>query len=108
MPKIYPAVVNVRPLDDYKLILIFSNGETRLFDMKPYLNKGIFVELLNISMFNTVHISFDTIEWDNNADFDPEVLYKLGKKVSGKKYNSVFQQTTSAAELNTKYNKKKK
>ena len=27
-------------------------------------------------MFNTVHVSFDTIEWNNEADLDPEILYK--------------------------------
>ena len=85
----YPAIKKVQPTDDYKLILTFSNGEMRLFDMKPYLNKGIFIELLNLSMFNTAHVSFDTVEWDNHADFDPEVLYKLGKKISKTKYTSV-------------------
>ena len=58
----YPAIKKVQPTDDYKLILTFSNGEKWLFDMKPYLNKGIFIELLNLSMFNTAHVSFDTVE----------------------------------------------
>ena len=60
----YPAVKKVKPTDDYKIFLTFSNGEIRLFDMKPYLKKEVFIELLNLAMFNTVHISFDTIEWD--------------------------------------------
>jgi hypothetical protein len=29
-----------------------------------------------LSMFNTVHVSFDTVEWNNEADLDPELLYK--------------------------------
>ena len=74
--------------------------------MKPYLNKGIFIELLNLSMFNTAHVSFDTVERDNGSDFDPEVLYKLGKKIKGKKYSSILRQTTSAAESGAKYRKK--
>jgi hypothetical protein len=41
----------------------------------PYLNLGIFNELKDISMFNTVRVSFDTIEWENEADMDPEILY---------------------------------
>ncbi len=102
----YPAIKKVQPTDDYKLILTFSNGEMRLFDMKPYLNKGIFIELLNLSMFNTAHVSFDTVEWDNHADFDPEVLYKLGKKISKTKYTSVPRKTSSAAESRTKYRRK--
>ena len=74
--------------------------------MKPYLNKGIFIELLKLAMFNTAHVSFDTVEWDNHADFDLEVLYKLGKKIKGKKDTSVPRQTSSAAEAGSKYRKK--
>lgn len=71
----YPAVKEVKPETDYMLLLTFNNGDKRRFDMKPYLNKGIFKELKDVSKFNTVHICFDTIEWENEADFDPEVLF---------------------------------
>jgi hypothetical protein len=71
----YPAIMDVRPGTDYTLLLTFDNGDKRLFNMKPYLNRGIFRELMDTSKFNTVQISFDTIAWDNQADFDPEVLY---------------------------------
>jgi hypothetical protein len=57
------------------LLLTFENGEKRQFDMKPYLETGIFQELKDISLFKTVRINFDSIEWDNEADFDPEILY---------------------------------
>lgn len=72
----YLAVKTVKPINNYNLILTFDNGEKRQFDMKPYLDKGIFQELKDISKFNTVRVSFDTIEWDNEADLDPEILYE--------------------------------
>lgn len=72
----YLGIKTVKPINNYNLILTFDNGEKRQFDMKPYLNKGIFQELKDISKFNSVRVSFDTIEWDNEADFDPEILYK--------------------------------
>ena len=106
MPNSYPAVKKVKATDDYKLILTFSNGEIHLFDMKPYLKKGIFIELLNVSIFNTARVSFDTVEWDNGADFDPEVLYKIGKKIKGEKYSSTNRQSSSAAESSTIYRKR--
>jgi len=71
----YLAVKEVRPQDDFHLLLTFENGEKRLFDMKPYLDVGIFKALKDIRLFKTVKTSFDTIEWDNEADFDPETLY---------------------------------
>lgn len=69
------AVKDVKPLNNYRLLLSFENGEKKIFDMKPYLDKGIYKELRNEEIFNSVTISFDSIEWANNADIDPEFLY---------------------------------
>ncbi len=33
----YLAVKEVKPIDNYFLLLTFENGEVRKFDMKPYL-----------------------------------------------------------------------
>lgn len=108
----YLAVKKVKAIDDYKLMLTFSNGEKRMFDMKPYLNKGIFKELRDVSLFNKVHISFDTVEWDNEADFDPEILYIFSKKIkdlptskAGKKYPASDSLVSSVAEPRAKYKK---
>ena len=68
----------VEPKPDYLLVLTFENGEKRQFDMKPYLGIGIFKELRDPERFKTVHVSFNSIEWDNEADFDPEALYDGG------------------------------
>ncbi|MFZ1632056.1 MAG: DUF2442 domain-containing protein, partial [Anaerolineae bacterium] len=47
----------------------------RLFDMTPYLDVGRFAELKNIEAFKQVSVSFDTVEWENGLDLDPEFLY---------------------------------
>ncbi len=78
----YLAVKSVKPIDNYNLILTFENGEKRQFDMNPFLDKGIFKELRDPSIFNSVKVSFDTIQWDNEADLDPEILYKHSKKIT--------------------------
>ena len=72
----YFAVTEVTPLENYKLSLKFKNGEEKVFDMKPYLETGIFKELKDETLFKTVKVSFDTVEWANEADIDPETLYK--------------------------------
>lgn len=77
----YWTIKDVKPDNDYILHLIFENGEKRKFDMKPYLEIGIFKELKDVSIFNTVHVNFDTVEWNNKADFDPEILYKYSTKI---------------------------
>lgn len=77
----YLAVKTVQAIDNYNLILTFENGEKRLFDMNPYLDKEIFKALRDISKFNSVRLSFDTIEWENEADLDPEFLYEYSTKI---------------------------
>lgn len=72
----YLAVIDVKPLDNYKLHLIFENKEERVFDVTPYLDIGDFVKLKDISQFKSVKVSFDTIEWANHLDLDPELLYE--------------------------------
>ncbi|MEG0181813.1 MAG: DUF2442 domain-containing protein [Romboutsia sp.] len=72
----YLAVKEVKPIENYKLILTFENNEVKIFDMNPYLDKGIFRELKNENIFNAVKVSFDSIEWPNEADIDPETLYE--------------------------------
>lgn len=74
----YISVKEVKALDNYKLLVTFHNGEVKIFDMKPYLEKGIFKDLKNISMFKSARVSYDTIEWENEADIDPETLYYDG------------------------------
>jgi hypothetical protein len=49
--------------------------------MKPYLETGIFKELKDESVFNSVRVIFDTIEWNNEADLDPEILYKNSRLI---------------------------
>lgn len=72
----YLAVKEVKPIDNYKLILTFENNEVKIFDMIPYLDKGIFQELKDENLFKAVKVSFDSIEWPNEADIDPEILYE--------------------------------
>ena len=71
----YLAVKDVKPLNDYFLLLKFENEEEKLFDVKPYLNIGKFQELKDEKLFKSVKVSFDSIEWDNQLDLDPELLY---------------------------------
>ena len=76
----YPGVTDVQATDDHKLILSFDNSEKKVFDVTPLLSVGRFSELRDISVFKKVHISFDTVEWDNGLDLDPEYLYSESDK----------------------------
>ncbi|MCR1824342.1 DUF2442 domain-containing protein [Terrisporobacter muris] len=78
----YLAVKDVKIMDNYRLILTFENNEKKLFDMTPYLELGVFQTLKDENLFKTVKVSFDTIEWANGADIDPETLYEDSHSLS--------------------------
>ena len=70
-----PRVITVHPNPDYTITLTFANGEVRRFDVKPYLDKGIFRELRDLQNFNTVKPSLGSIQWQGGQDFCPDTLY---------------------------------
>jgi hypothetical protein len=75
-------IIDVKAGENYLLYLLYNKDEIRLLDMKPYLDFGIFNELKDEKLFNTVKISFDAIEWGNGADLDPEFLFRKSEPVS--------------------------
>lgn len=68
-------VIFAKALENHCLELEFDDGSRRLFDVKPYLDKGIFTELRNPDYFRTFRIAFGTVQWENEQDFAPETLY---------------------------------
>lgn len=68
-------VTAVRPLDNYHLELSFNTGEVRVFDARPYLDKGIFRELKDPGYFRSVRVAFGTTTWPHEQDFGPDTLY---------------------------------
>jgi len=74
-----PEVMSAEPLPHYKLKIRFKNDEEKLFDVKPYLNKGIFSELKDQAYFKQVRVAFGAVEWPNEQDFSKDTLYLLGK-----------------------------
>ena len=75
MASMFFSVKAVQTMQDFLLRLTFKNGEVKIFDMKPYFEIGIFKELKEERIFNTATVNFDTVEWENDADIDPETLY---------------------------------
>jgi hypothetical protein len=71
-----PRVRDVTPHDDYTLTLVFTNAEVRVFDVKPYLEHGVFQELNDIALFKTVRVWKGTVQWIHEQDFCPDTLYQ--------------------------------
>ena len=71
---INPRVKQVKPHFDYIIILNFTNEELKLFNLKPYLDKGIFRKLKDISLFNSVKPFLGSIQWQNGQELCPDTL----------------------------------
>jgi hypothetical protein len=76
----YLSVNNVKALNNYELELTFENNEVKIFDVKPYLDTGLFAKLKDENYFRMGKISYDTIEWPSGIDMDPEVLYEKSRE----------------------------
>ena len=74
-----PDIKVAEPLPGYKLKVRFANDETRIFDVTPFLDRGIFTELKDVSYFNQVRIVFGSLEWPNAQDFSKDTVYTLGQ-----------------------------
>ena len=74
-----PKAIDVKPLKNYMLEVLFNNGEKKIFDVKPYLKFESFKELENENEFRKVKIGGLSIEWENGADICPDELYYNSK-----------------------------
>lgn len=64
----------VKPLPNYEIYVELENGKQGRFDLKPYLDKGIFQQLRDPHYFAQVGIVFGAITWPNEQDIAPETL----------------------------------
>ena len=70
-----PRVKAVSPNSDYTMDLTFDNGEEKIFDVKPYLDKGIFKDLKDLKQFHSVKPFLGSIQWEGGQDLCPDTLY---------------------------------
>jgi Protein of unknown function (DUF2442) len=68
-------VVKVEAKQNYLLNLEFNNGEKRVFDMAPFINKDPFNELKGSPLFEMAYIEYGTVVWPGEIDISQETLY---------------------------------
>ncbi|WP_292428880.1 DUF2442 domain-containing protein [Methylobacter sp.] len=61
--------------EDSSLELWFNTEDHRLFDARPYLNRGVFTRLQDVSLFKQAFVALDTVFWPGDLDIAPETLY---------------------------------
>ena len=78
-----PKVTEVTPLDDFTILLYFTDGHHKIFDVKPLLDSPAFQPLKDIEVFKKVVLEDGIISWcEYSIDIAPETLYEQGVLVA--------------------------
>lgn len=77
----YPKVIDVKPIENYHVIVTFETGEIKSFNVEPYIKGNWFGELRELKKFNSVRPCGNTIEWANGQDIAPHELYELSVQI---------------------------
>ncbi len=71
---------SVVPISNHELAVSFENGETKKCDISGYLDKGIFRQLADPSLFRQVKSIGFGVEWPNSADLSSDTLFAIGQR----------------------------
>jgi len=77
-----PRAKGVKPLSQYVLEVEFTSGEIRRFDMKALLHYPIYQPLKEQSYFERVFVSGGIVQWPNEEDISPDLLYLDSREVA--------------------------
>lgn len=72
-----PIIIDVKAKEKYMLEVTFDNGETRVFDVKPYIKGSWYGQLEDESYFDAVTTDGYTVVWPDGQDLCPDELYAL-------------------------------
>jgi hypothetical protein len=73
----FVEVVRAEYVDGFRVRLWFNNNVIKVVDLTSSLQGKVFEPLKNMDLFKQFKVKFNTIEWENGADFAPEYLLEL-------------------------------
>ena len=76
-----PRVKTVSYKSPYKLVLIFTNEERKIFDFNQYISYPIYDCLKNEGLSAKARVMNGTVVWNDEVDFDPDTLYLESKSL---------------------------
>ncbi len=76
MNRMNPRVKSVQSEPNYRLRIVFTDGQCGVFDCSPLLDFGVFRELREPGYFRKVTVSNGTVSWPNEQDICPDTLYE--------------------------------
>ena len=84
--KIYPKVKSVKSLDDYRLLVGFTNDVVKIYDCETLLIDPAFSLLRSKPLFRSVRVDRGGygISWNDEIDLSESELWTAGKIAEGR------------------------
>ena len=73
----FTEVIKAEYIDGYRIKLWFNNNVAKVVDLKSSLKGIVFEPLKDLDFFKRFAVKYNTVEWENGADFAPEFLLSL-------------------------------
>ena len=73
----FTEVVRAEYMDGYRIKVWFNNDVVKVVDLKSSLKGIVFEPLKDLNYFKRFSVKYNTVEWENGADFAPEYLMAL-------------------------------
>lgn len=67
--------IDVQPLSDYKIKVVFDDGVSGVVDLHELVEKGIFQHLKDEKAFRNVHTDGASIAWSEELEIDADNIY---------------------------------
>ena len=72
----YPKLEKIFPTDDFKLELLYTDNQKRVYDFRQNFDHAYYKPLRNIELFKKVSAIDGEILWQSGQDFCPNTLYE--------------------------------
>lgn len=80
----FHRILSVTPTENLQLVVRFTDGELRMYDVRPLMDKwDAFKELLDINLFDAVRVDCGGygIVWNDNLDLSCGELWHNGREL---------------------------
>ncbi len=76
-----PRPSKVQAMENYNLLVTFENGEQKIFDVAPLLERPMYARLKNKGFFSLVKADGTCVYWNDDIDLCPDMTYEKSVSV---------------------------
>jgi len=91
-----PTPIEIKPLDNYRLWIKYSDGIEGIVDFSDHVGVGVFAQWKNYREFQKVHLGpHGELVWNDEIEICSDAMYL---KITGKRPEDIFPKLRELAE----------